>query len=146
MKHRLAYDSRSDEYDGETITITVNQGDNPDRDASLKYLGPIDKPPVSYTADLTGKNKYNEKYTNTYDSVYIGRYDITDLPPELVLYRSVAVDPGPKVATGFALRFVHVSSASEEMPAGMYMDTSGLPWADTEYGDMTLTVHLRDAL
>lgn len=145
VKHRLAYDSRSDEYDWGTITITVNQGADPDRDALVKYLGPIDKPPVSYTAELTGKNKYNEEYTHIYDSVYIGRYDNPDLPPELELYRSVAVVSGPNVATGFALLFVHVRSASEKMPAGMYMDTARLPWEDTEYGDMTLTVNLRFA-
>ena len=72
VKNRIAYDSRSDEYDGETITLTIPQGEPPKPDKTIKYLGAIDDQLVSYTTVLTGKNKWNETYTVEYESVWIG--------------------------------------------------------------------------
>lgn len=68
VKNRLAYDSR-DEYDGETISITLAQGESPSGNTVVRYLGPIDNQPVSYKAELACKNKFGEAYKVLYDSL-----------------------------------------------------------------------------
>lgn len=141
VKNRIAYDSRSDEYDGETITLTVAQGDSPTPDKGVKYLGAIDDQLVGYTAVLTGKNKWNETYTVEYESVWIG----CDIAPGGKAYSSIAIDPRFNSATSRTPRFVHMDTATEETgPAGLYLVALGLPWK-TEYGDMTLTINPRFA-
>lgn len=141
VKNRIAYDSRSDEYEGETITITVPQGESISPDLAFKYLGPIDDEVVSYTAVLTGKNKWNETYTVEYESVWIG----CDITPIWKAYFSIAIDPSFNSMTSQTPGFVHIDTATEETgPAGLYLVAVDLPWA-TEYGDMTLTVHPRFA-
>lgn len=50
VKNRIAHDSRSDEYDGETITLILQQGEDLTPDKAIKYLGAIDDQLVSYTA------------------------------------------------------------------------------------------------
>lgn len=140
VKNRIAYDSRSDEYDGETITITIPQGELLTDDNSTKYLGPIDDQVVSYTAVLTGKNKWNETYTVEYKSIWMA----CEAYPYATIYSSLAVDTRFHEATSHALVFSKVPVDTELGPAGLYMITGQLPW-DTQYGDMTLTVHPRFA-
>lgn len=143
VKNRIAYDSRSDEYDGETITLTLPQGEEPTFNNIIKYLGAIDGQPVSYTAVLTGKNKFNETYTaGSYDSIWIGCEEVS---PVTTLYSSIAVDSVCNQATSHALMFSRVADdAIEGFSAGLYLNAIELPW-NTQYGDMTLTVHLRFA-
>ena len=140
VKNRIAYDSRSDEYDGETITLTIPQGEPPEPDKTIKYLGAIDDQPISYTAVLTGKNKFNETYTVNYDSVDMRR---ENGPDGIIYYASIAVDAMYR-ATSHALIFIWASDTTETGPAGLYLIADELPW-NTEHGDMTLTVNPRFA-
>lgn len=133
VKNRLAYDSRSDEYDGETVTLTWAQGSEDDPPL-LTYLGDISDTLVSYAGKLVGKNKYNENFTTNYDSVYVTHQNVSFG----AIDTSVAVNQNNR-ATSHAPIFLYNPVAREGFEAGLYLMTNELPW-NNEHADMTFTI------